>query len=351
MSGTVLLVGVLAHPDMLQVLGLDGRSEVLPGRLAGGARAGIDKDGWPRLEGGGGTVPAVRVTPNPALERYSAVMDLKPRHGILGLGDGKTEGEAQPALAAGIARHILTAPPDQPAAEFAKRLTMIGVIAASELRGSESPYSGSPLVDRRAPEDVQILEQHEAYGGFFSVQVCKLRHRTHAGGMTPDLPREALVSGDAVVVLPWDPVRDRVLLIEQFRMAPVFRRDPQPWLLEAVAGRVDAGETVEQAALREAREEANLPLTRLFPAIHHYPSPGVLGEYLYLYVGIADLPDGIEGVHGLETEAEDIRGHVIGRSDLARMAMSGQVANGPLAMLSLWLELRKDTIRAALGQV
>ena len=90
-------------------------------------------------------------------------------------------------------------------------------------------------------------------------------------------------------------------------------------------------------------------MTRLFPAIHHYPSPGVLGEYLYLYVGIADLPDGIEGVHGLEAEAEDIRGHLTSRAELTRMAMSGQVKNGPLAMIALWLELRHTALRAELG--
>ena len=349
MKGPVLLAGILADARMLDVFGLSGMPEDLPGALAGGARAGIDRDGWPRLAAGQGTVPAMRVLPNAALTRYAAVMGLAVRDGILGLGDGPTEGDPQPDLAAAIARHVLALPADRAPDDIARRLPMIGVLAASDLRGAQGPWSGGSLVERREPGDVQILSQDEPYSGFFAVQVCHLRHRTHAGGVTPPLRREALVSGDAVVVLPWDPVRDRVLLIEQFRVAPLLRRDPQPWLLETVAGRVDAGETVEDAARREAIEEANLTVTRLIPAIHHYPSPGILGEYLYLYVGIADLPDGIEGVHGLESEAEDIRGHVIPRADLTRMAMAGQLANGPLAMIALWLELRHDAIRAELG--
>lgn len=349
MNGPVLLAGVLAQPRMLAAFGLTGTPDSLPGRLAGGARAGIDRDGWPRRVAGQGSIDAMRVMPNAALLRYAAVMGLAVQDGILGLGNGDAEGDPQPDLAAAIARHILAAPADQPAEEIARRLPAIGVWADSELRGEGSPHSGVPLVERRTPDDVQIVGQDEPYAGFFSVRVCHLRHRTHAGGMTPTLRREALVSGDAVVLLPWDPVRDRVLLIEQFRVAPLLRRDPQPWLLETVAGRVDAGETVEDAARREAREEADLTVTRLFPAIHHYPSPGILGEYLYLYVGIADLPDGIEGVHGLETEAEDIRGHLIPRADLTRMAMDGRLTNGPLAMIALWLELRQDAIRAELG--
>lgn len=351
MNGPVLLTGILALPQMMDVFGLTGTPETLPGTLVGGARAGIDRNGWPRLAAGQGTVAALRVMPNAALNRYAAVMGLVPRDGILGMGSGTAEGEPQVPLAAAIARHVLAAPIDRPVEDIAARLPMIGVIAASELRGAASPPSGGSLVDLRAPDAVKVVAWDEPHAGFFSLQICQLRHDTHAGGMTPLLRREVLVSGDAVVVLPWDPVRDRVLLIEQFRVAPWLRHDPQPWLLEAVAGRVDAGETVEEAARREAREEANLTVTRLFPAMHHYPSPGALGEYLYLFVGIADLADGIEGIHGLESEAEDIRGHLASRAELTRMALSGQLASGPLAMIALWLELRHQAIRTELGLV
>ena len=353
MSGEILLAGLLADARMLAVFGLGGTPAALAGRLEGGGRAGIDRDGWPRLVPGQGTVSAVRVRPNAALDRYAAVMGLavqdSPEGPVLGLGQRGARCEPQADLAAAIARHVLALPDDRPADEIAMRLPAIGTWAASELRGAQTPPSGGDLVERRGPGDVEILRQDEPFSSFFSVQVSHLRHRTHAGTMTPMVRREALILGDAVVVLPWDPVRDRVLLIEQFRMAPLLRRDPQPWLLETVAGRVDAGETVEDAARREAREEANLTVTRLFPALHHYPSPGVLGEYLYLYVGIADLPDGVEGVHGLESEAEDIRGHLVDRADLTRMAMAGQVTNGPLAMLALWLDLRRNAIRTELG--
>lgn len=349
MNGSVLLTGILARPEMMDVLGLTGTPETLPGILTGGARAGIDRNGWPSLTPGQGTVAAMRVVPNAALNRYAAVMGLSPQDGILGLGSGTAEGEPQVPLAAAIARHVLAAPDDRPAEDIAARLPMVGVIAASELRGAACPPSGGSLVDRRRPEDVQAVAWEEPHASFFSLQVCRLRHSTHAGGMTPVLKREALVSGDAVVLLPWDPVRDRVLLIEQFRVAPWLRHDPQPWLLEAIAGRVDAGEAVEDAARREAREEANLTVTRLFQAIHHYPSPGALGEYLYSFVGIADLPDGVEGIHGLESETEDIRGHLISRAELTHMAMAGQLASGPLAMIALWLELRHQAIRTELG--
>lgn len=349
LSGPVRLVGVLAAPPVLAALGLEGAVVSLPGILAGGGKAGVDRGGWPRLVAGQGTVTARRVIPNAALNRYARVMGLAPvphdPDPLLGLGGGGPDGDASPELAAEIARQILDAPVDLPPERLAGRLPMIAAWAASVLRGRETPAAGGGLLAPRGPDAVRTETTAQPFSGYFAVQVSHLRHRTHAGAMSPVLRRETFISGDAVVVLPWDPHRDRVLLVEQFRMAPFLRGDPQPWLLETVAGRVDAGETVEEAARREAQEEAGLALTRLVPAISGYPSPGAFGEYLYLFVGIAELPDGVAGIHGLECEAEDIRTHVIDRAALSRLALEGQIANGPLATLALWLELRAAALR------
>ncbi|WP_176562663.1 NUDIX domain-containing protein [Paracoccus liaowanqingii] len=193
------------------------------------------------------------------------------------------------------------------------------------------------------------MARHQPFLGYFGVARHDLTHALHQGGTSVAMTREAFLMGDAAVLLPWDPVRDRVLIIEQFRFAPALRGDPQPWLLEPIAGRVDAGETPEAAILREAQEEAGLEVTRLVPAFHAYPSPGAVCEFLYQYVGIADLPDGIAGIHGLDGEAEDIRGHLMDRAALSALVDAGQIANGPLATLSLWLDARVERLRGELG--
>ncbi len=354
----VFLVGPLAHPALRTALSVDGREAVISGRLHGGAEAGIIAGGWPELVAAPGDLPAVEAGMTPELSRYTAVMGLKPLPHPQGQVLGAVEGAGQgapwdatrwlPELAAEIARLILEAPRDRPAAQIARRLPMLGIWADSRIRGRATPPSGGDLVPLRDSSDVRVTARHEPFAGYFAVETWHLSHRTHAGGFTPDMRREGFVTGDAVVVLPWDPKRDRVLLIEQFRMGPVMRHDPQPWLLEAVAGRVDAGESVESAARREALEEADLRIGQLFQAMSHYPSPGALTEFLYLFVGIADLPDGIEGVHGLADETEDIRGHLVDRAKLTRMALAGQITNGPLALLALWLDREAGRLRAAL---
>lgn len=355
----LLLVGPLAHPALRAVLAVDGRETVLAGRLTGGARAGIDAGGWPVLTEAEGTLPAIEARMTPALARYGEVMGLRvllhPEGQVLGATPG--QGDAPewdaahwlPDLAAEIARLILEAPMDRPAGLLARRLPMIGVWAESRMRARGSVPSGGDLVMLRGGDDIRLHGRREPFAGYFAVEEWRLSHRTHAGGFTPEVRREGFVMGDAVVVLPWDPVRDRVLLVEQFRMGPAMRHDPQPWLLEAVAGRVDAGETVEEAARREALEEADLQVRRLFPALHHYPSPGAVTEFLYMFVGIADLPDDSAGVHGLDGETEDIRGHLLDRAELTRMVLAGQISNGPLVMLALWLDREAERLRAEAG--
>lgn len=354
MSEEFLLVGPLAEPELCSKLGLAGEAKVIRAQLLGGSRAGIEGGAWPRSVDGPQALTALKVRSTPALKRYAAIMGLKPmthsEGAVLGVQNQNSGDEVWsrenwlPELAAAIAGLVLDEPADVNPEQIARRLPMIGVWAESRLRAASSKPLGGNIVAKREAEDVRLHHRKPLYAGFFGVDEWRISHRTHIGGFTQEVTREGFITGDAVVVLPYDPVRDRVLLIEQFRIAPALRYDPQPWLLEAIAGRIDAGETVEDAARREAEEEANLKLTRLIPAVHYYPTPGAVTEFLYTFVAITDLPDGIAGVYGLDSEAEDIRGHLLPRTELSRMVLEGEIGNGALAMLSLWLDGQAERI-------
>lgn len=198
------------------------------------------------------------------------------------------------------------------------------------------------------PGDVQVLARHLPYARFFAVEEYDLVHRRFDGAMTRPIRRAAFVMGDAVTVLPYDPVRDRVLVIQQFRAGPMARGDSQCWQIEAIAGRIDPTETPEQAARREAREEAGLELDALLPVSAFYPSPGAVTEYIWSFLAPADLPDGIDGVHGMEAEDEDIRGHLIPFDRLMDLVASGEIANAPLIITALWLQRERPRLRGAL---
>lgn len=231
-----------------------------------------------------------------------------------------------------------------PAARLAPRYGQMLVRGASRLRAAAP--GATRLRRATEPGDVQIAARRHPYAAFFAVEEYDLRHRRFDGSMGETVTRAAFVSGDAVTVLPYDPARDRVLLVEQFRTGPLARGDAQLWQLEPVAGRIDPGETPDEAARREAVEEANLTLGALHPVAGFYPSPGMVSEYIYAYLAIADLPDGCTGVFGAAEEAEDIRGHLLSFAALMDLLASGEAANAPLILTALWLQRERARLRA-----
>lgn len=193
-------------------------------------------------------------------------------------------------------------------------------------------------------DDVAVEEARWPYVEYFALDETDLCHPLFGGGDSGRLTRAALVSGDAVTVLPYDPVRDRVLVVEQFRMGPFARGDASPWALEPIAGRVDPGEDPETTARRETREEAGLELGELWPVASYYPSPGAQSEYIYSYIGLCDLPDGAGGAGGAggnEDEGEDIASHVLSFDRLMEIVASGEAETAPLILSALWLQRRR----------
>jgi ADP-ribose pyrophosphatase len=121
--------------------------------------------------------------------------------------------------------------------------------------------------------DVEIIARETLYSGFFSLELYRFRHRLFNGEMSGEVKREIFERGHAAVLLPFDPVRDEVVLVEQIRIA-AFDTSESPWLLEMVAGMVEEGETAEDVARREAMEEAGLVVGRTKPVSNYLASPG-----------------------------------------------------------------------------
>ncbi|WFE73277.1 gamma-glutamylcyclotransferase [Roseinatronobacter sp. S2] len=226
------------------------------------------------------------------------------------------------------------------------RYPMLLAHAASQMRAGQSSQPATLRGDWDRG-DVVSRQRMQPYAYFFGVQVDDLSFRRFDGSESEVVRRAAFVMSDAVTLLPYDPKLDLVLVIEQFRYGPYVRGDVNCWSLEPIAGRIDPGETPEECALRETQEEAQLHLMKnaLVPVGASYPSPGAISEYLYSYVALCDLSRANEGVSGLDTEAENIRSHVIPFDLLIALIGSGEVQNGPLIQTAYWLALNKARLQ------
>jgi ADP-ribose diphosphatase len=197
--------------------------------------------------------------------------------------------------------------------------------------------------------DFDLIEKATVFQGYFRIDRYRFRHRLFAGGWSGEVKREVFERGHAVVVLPYDPERDAVVMIEQFRIGAAAAGVPM-WQLEVVAGIIDAGETPEAVARREAREEANCEILDLLPICHYLVSPGGTTETVRLFCGRVDSR-GLGGIHGLPHEHEDIRVEVVPFAEARDRLENGRIGNAPTIIALQWLILNRDALRARwLGQ-
>jgi ADP-ribose pyrophosphatase len=196
---------------------------------------------------------------------------------------------------------------------------------------------------------VEIVDKTIVYNGFFRIERYRLRHRLFSGEWSHELGREVFERGHAAAVLPYDPARDQVVLIEQFRIG-ALEAPGGPWLLEIVAGIIDEQETPEAVIRREAIEESGCTLQDVVPICEYLVSPGGSSERLALFCGKVDVSQA-GGTHGLVEEGEDTRVVVVSFDEAMAYLRAGKInAAAPIIALQ-WLMLNREQLRRRWGAV
>jgi len=191
-------------------------------------------------------------------------------------------------------------------------------------------------------DDVTVLEEENLYDGFFSLKRYYFKHKLFDGGTSEVVAREVFERGHAVAVLPYDPVLDEVVLLEQFRF-PALETSDKPWLVEVVAGIVEPGEDLEDVCHREAKEEAGITLQHLIKMNSYLSSPGACSERIHLYIGKVDATTA-HGIHGLDHEAEDIKVMRVSLQQAKQWLEQGIIDNSTAVIALQWLLLNKQNL-------
>jgi len=190
--------------------------------------------------------------------------------------------------------------------------------------------------------DYKIVQRQRVFDGFYKMDEFVVQHEKFAGGWGPNITRELMVRPDAVVVLLFDPKTSNVVLVEQFRVGGL--KEPNPWLMEMVAGLIDKDESPEEVGRREAVEEAGAELGRMELICEYLPSPGGSDERVYLYVAEVES-QGLGGIHGLDEEGEDIKVHVMPFEEAWRLVQTGRINNAAGIIAMQWLKMNQDRLR------
>ena len=187
------------------------------------------------------------------------------------------------------------------------------------------------------------LDKHELlYKKYFRLEEYSLSHELFGGGTSAVFTREIFERGSVVALLPYDPEQRKVVLIEQFR-AGAIQGEERPWLLECVAGVIEAGESESEVAIRESHEEAGCLIKQLHQIYQYYVSPGGTTERCTLFCGIVDS-DGIGGIHGLPEENEDIRVELVDADIAFEWLAKGLIKSSATIIALQWLQLNENRL-------
>ncbi len=202
----------------------------------------------------------------------------------------------------------------------------------------------------RGKRQVGIRSRRVAYKGRYSIEEVVFDFDRPTGkGRIADAKREIFERGDSAAALIYDIERDVVVLTEQFRIA-TFEKGPG-YLIEAIAGSLDAGEDAETCLRREMMEEVGYKAGKLTLVAKAYVSPGASSERIFLYyapVTTGDLVD--PEASGVAADKEDIRRVEYTRDDFLIRLEKGRFQDGKIITLGYWLKSQPKQGRPSKGR-
>ena len=169
--------------------------------------------------------------------------------------------------------------------------------------------SAKTLRHAKTPKKAKILRSKLIYKGpVFGVRRDEVLEPTGVRAT-----REVITHPGSVVVLPILP-DGRIVLIRQYRHATRL------FMWELVAGRMDAGESVREAAEREMIEETGYRAKRFRVFLDMFPTPGFLEERMYVL-----LADGLTVGVAQPEEDERITAKAFTRREIESMLRRGKL--------------------------
>ncbi len=147
----------------------------------------------------------------------------------------------------------------------------------------------------------KVLDEETVFEDFIAVKKGNIR-----GNADEVYSRVRVERDDAAVMFIHNIEKNTIVLVEQFRYA-IHRHESKP-ILEIPAGKVDSGESPEEAAVRETLEECGYQLQKanLTKLGTFFVSPGYTSERFVLFYTEVKNSDKIEAGGGLEIENEFI---------------------------------------------
>ena len=188
---------------------------------------------------------------------------------------------------------------------------------------------------------IRLVEKETVWKGFVHMQKLIFDQRM-PDGRTMRIVREVHDHGSAAAILLYDPKRDSVVMVRQFRPAAFVNGDPS-FMIEVPAGLLDDDDAAD-AIRREAMEESGYAVEKVDYLFDMYASPGTLTEKVSLFVARINLDVQAGNGGGLEDEGEDLEVLTYGLDEVFGMIASGEITDSKTIILLQWAILNRGLL-------
>ena len=183
----------------------------------------------------------------------------------------------------------------------------------------------------------KIIKKRKIYDGFFKLHEISFIHKKHNGKWSDEIKREIFGGAHVSGVLPYDPIKKKIVLIKQFRPG-LLKRKELPIMTEIVAGIIDDKENPHETAKRECKEETGCEIKKLIEIFSYYPAPGSSESYYNLYLGEIESFEGTRNM-GQQKENEDILAKSYSIDEIKSLLSNNKIKNGLTLLALQWFFL------------
>ncbi len=183
----------------------------------------------------------------------------------------------------------------------------------------------------------KIINKKNIHNGFFKMNEVILKYKKYDGNWSNNIKRELFGGAQVSALLPYDPIKNEIVLIQQFRPGTISTNFDN-YLDEIVAGIIDPGEDPQAAAKRECFEETGCEVKNIIPVQGYFPAPGSSESFYHLFIGEVETFKG-ERIMGLKTENEDILVKSYKITEVKEKLKNGKILNGLTLIALQWFFL------------
>jgi len=166
---------------------------------------------------------------------------------------------------------------------------------------------------------------------------------TDSMGETHRVKREIYHRTPAACILLYDPKRESVILVRQFRLAAHLTDFPG-WMIEVPAGLLD-GDHPEEAIRREAMEETGFHVRDVQFLFKAFTAPGSITEVIHFFAAVVDNTDRIGNGGGLADEHEDIEVLEVPLAKAMAMIETSEICDAKTIILLQWAMLNRASLK------